>query len=346
MSEIKQILLKMPNLKHLELKLYANDDIVDGYQWQTLTTSLITFYFKFNLLFIKNYDILDSFRTRFWLEEKRWFVACRDGSLFSIPHFAPISVYSSELSSFYSTAPDNSLIFSHVNMFSLDTKNILCNHRFNHVKTLVLQIPISFSTIKETIDLSQVEHLILPSLNTISTFISLRCKLPQLYKLTIKNTVTDDVIPEIKCYRFAQILKLQISIINESNRHLRKKLFRLFPCIQHLNYTSPIESKTTMFHLINGFKHLSNASFYVNNSFIIRESNFCRRPNTIIEHSKRLIKNNFICRIYQPSIYSAQYDIVWWIGENVSCSDVLKFLLSFIFLYLVVDKVLEKILVI
>ncbi len=314
----------MPQLQHLTLKAHARNDVADGYLWQILASSLITFNFKFHFLNIDTNEILDSFRTPFWLEEKRWFVAYQYHSLFSTPHFGPFYIDSFSLSNIRSTLPghsfilrqDNSPLFSYVNKFTLNTRNINTNYRFTHIKTLELQFSISFRTIEGVVDLNRVKHLVVPSLNNLLTFIPLKYKLPQLYKLSVTNSVTNDTMTEIQCYQFKQILQIKFNIIDEQNNHIMK-LFRLFPCAQHFRCSS-IKSTRSMIYLIDGFKDLSNASFSVTDSFINCESYFFQNPNTVIKHSKRLTKNNFKCRIYRQSFYSDQYDLVWWIGENVS----------------------------
>jgi hypothetical protein len=103
MSETERVLLELPRLKHLELRARAVSDIANGNRWQVLTSSLITFHFKFNVSLLNLDHFLLSFFTPFWVEEKHWFVAHQNESLFSIPHFAPVHVDSMNLSGFSST---------------------------------------------------------------------------------------------------------------------------------------------------------------------------------------------------------------------------------------------------
>lgn len=340
MSETRHFLSRLPHLKHLELIALVSLDVADGYQWQVLANSLITFNFKFNLSLTDIGATFNSFLTPFWREEKHWFVGYRDNFLFSIPHFAPVHIDSLNLSHFHSTAFDYSVIFNHLNQLTVNTFTIDNEHRFTRIKTLELKNSTLLKTVESVINLNQVEHLIVSSLDNLLTFIPLKCTMPHLYKLTVKNSVTIDIIERIRHYRYEQILKLDISVIDLYKDYIIEELFRLFPCVQHLIYKSYIQSKQTMVRFIDGFKYLSNASFYVDVSFINRESNFCRNTNTIIQHSRRLIQNNFICRIYHSSEYNSLYNIHWWIGEHVSHFYIVK--LSLVFFVFSRRKIFRK----
>ncbi|CAF1287756.1 unnamed protein product, partial [Rotaria sp. Silwood1] len=114
MYQMEQFLPHLPHLKHFVFQAYATAEICDGYRWQLLTSSLITFNFKFHASLVLSEQTLDSFRSTFWLEEKRWFVAYQEHYLFSIPYFAPSDAAIPYKSSVYFTAPDNSVIYDHV----------------------------------------------------------------------------------------------------------------------------------------------------------------------------------------------------------------------------------------
>ncbi|CAF5069981.1 unnamed protein product, partial [Rotaria sp. Silwood1] len=71
MYQMEQFLPHLPHLKHFVFQAYATAEICDGYRWQLLTSSLITFNFKFHASLVLSEQTLDSFRSTFWLEEKR-----------------------------------------------------------------------------------------------------------------------------------------------------------------------------------------------------------------------------------------------------------------------------------
>jgi hypothetical protein len=315
---MEQLLSQFPCLRYLELKASVLIDLADGYEWQILAMSLITFYFKFNVSLFHNDDILNSFRTPFWLEEKRWFVACYNECLFSLPHFTPDHMDSRNLSDFHSTAPDYSVIYNHLNKFTVNTIRIDNEHRFTHIKTLVLEFSTSLRILQSAIDLDQVEHLTVSSLDYLFKLIPLKYAMPHLYKLTVIHSVTIDMIKQNRHNRFEQIRNLEISISGKEIDYIIEELFCLFPCIQHLIYKSSIQSKQIMVRFIDGFKYLLNASFFTDSSFSVTESSFCRDSNTIIRHSRRLIKNKFTCQIYHSSIDNLSYNIHWWIEQSVS----------------------------
>jgi hypothetical protein len=72
--EIQRLLSLMTRLTHLTLHIdKANSDLINGHTWIPLLTKIIVFQFMFGISKKDNVD-LDSFRTPFWLEEKKWYV--------------------------------------------------------------------------------------------------------------------------------------------------------------------------------------------------------------------------------------------------------------------------------
>jgi hypothetical protein len=75
----------MPNLSNLKLEIFEKN--WNGYDWEELFTNHLPniklFQFKMNFTFLPNTnrgnqinELLDSFRTPFWLDKHRWFVRC------------------------------------------------------------------------------------------------------------------------------------------------------------------------------------------------------------------------------------------------------------------------------
>ncbi|CAF4254572.1 unnamed protein product, partial [Adineta steineri] len=71
MNEMESFLLNLPYLKHLKLELEGDNDLANGHRWQMLTGDFITFAFKFHVEVGSVNETLQSFRTLFWLKEKR-----------------------------------------------------------------------------------------------------------------------------------------------------------------------------------------------------------------------------------------------------------------------------------
>lgn len=87
MDYIEQFLRNFPNLTNIEIKdeyESSDRDIIDGYRWQRIVESLISFHFLLHVKNFPNEQSLNSFRTPFWIEEKRWFIAFYNRCLFTI----------------------------------------------------------------------------------------------------------------------------------------------------------------------------------------------------------------------------------------------------------------------
>jgi hypothetical protein len=73
LTDIEEFLIRLANLKHLELQIKGNlNDLYNGERCSTITKKLITFDFDFksetNIL-ISSQILIDSFCSSFWLEE-------------------------------------------------------------------------------------------------------------------------------------------------------------------------------------------------------------------------------------------------------------------------------------
>ncbi|CAF3979495.1 unnamed protein product [Rotaria sordida] len=193
---------------------------------------------------------IESFRSSFWLEEKRWFVAYQDYCLFSIPQFAPNCIEISQQLRIRSTAPDNKFIYDQINKITMKTAAIKHNHYFTHIKTLELKCSVSLKTVASIIDLNHIKHLTVLSLNDVLKFMPLEHVMPLFCELTIENNVTINIIEQISHYRFLQIRKLEIGVSRKQIDHIIEKLFLLFSCVQHIIYKSPVQTKDIMIHCL------------------------------------------------------------------------------------------------
>ncbi|CAF4100335.1 unnamed protein product, partial [Adineta steineri] len=309
-DQIEQLLSSLIHLKHLELKANVSENVVNGYFWQQLVNSFITFNFKFNVQKINVQKILNSFRTSFWLEEKHWYVAFHNEYLFTLPHFAPVHMDTDNILQFHSTEPNYSIIYHHLNKFTVNTNFLQYNnYRCIHIETLILKYSISIQTLASIIDLNRVEHLIIPSLDSLLTFTCLKYTMPRLYKLTIENNVTIDMMERIRHHRFKQIRVLEIRFTD----YIIEELFFLFPCIENLIYKSRIQSIGIMVRLISGFRNLTNASFCADCSFYRKEFNFCSNPNSFGQYFRL-----YTCQVYHSMNTQLPLSIHWRIDEQSS----------------------------
>jgi hypothetical protein len=156
----------IPNLVHLTLETF--DIFCDGYEWEKILVKYISninvFRLKMNLNFPHHNnvnkqvdDLLDTFRTSFWLEEHRWFVRCdwdpstifSNGILYTLPYAFDDCFYFDAVTS-KSTCPMNTdywtydrvQILSHGNPENDLAKDlILFSARFSNIRYLNISFP-------------------------------------------------------------------------------------------------------------------------------------------------------------------------------------------------------------
>jgi hypothetical protein len=77
-TDMVALLSLFPRLIHLILVAHNVDsDMADGFAWSHLLQRIESFHFKLTFsyrAFEQQPFYLDSFRTKFWLEERKWFV--------------------------------------------------------------------------------------------------------------------------------------------------------------------------------------------------------------------------------------------------------------------------------
>ena len=319
MKQMEQFLPNLLHLKHLELVLRGTADLIDGYRWETLTRTLTTFNFKFEV--DSNLLPLDSFRTSFWLVEKCWYVDCQNRSMFSVPYFSPVHIDINTRSHEFIEAK-----FSSMNIIGIPKNQLL---RYSHIKNLSINCSITFEKILSLVDLKEITHLSLLSISDLSMFQPLESIIPHLYELKIKDAVTLDAIERMKGDQFKQIRKLSISISNTDVNLILKELFHCFSHVESLIYMFTIDSAERLANVIDGFRHLSNVTFDFDRSFIMRSMGACEHPSFFIRHSQRLSENNFTFRFRPTS--SFRFGNYWWIPPQVSVDSALETFLIFTF---------------
>jgi hypothetical protein len=170
MLEMRHLLAPMIRLTHLTLHIKnVENDSCNGHRWIQLLTRIIVFQFIFEIS-DKNHVDLDSFRTRFWLEEKKWYVTFDqwlDDScsiLYIHPYYAeyryPLlcqkKTLMTESTGLVSTTFPHTkyLIFD---CHSLIQKNHLC--RFTHVQTVTVyeNLNTALDYLTNCIDLSRMK---------------------------------------------------------------------------------------------------------------------------------------------------------------------------------------------
>jgi len=80
----------------------------------------------------------------------------------------------------------------------------------------------------------------------------------------------------------------------------------------------------TLIHVIDGFVHLLNVSFYSHDLFREMGSDLYSDSNPIIQNSQRLNRNNFTYRVQKPSDTLLSINTHWWIAPKVSLYYIVK----------------------
>jgi hypothetical protein len=130
MAQMEQFLSKISHLKHLKIKDNWNRDLVDGLTWQSVVSHLTTFNFDFNIFSTQiDNDFLDTFRSPFWLVEKRWFIVFgkQQSHLSIAPLFAARKIFFPLSPMFYYLSASNSeqIVAEHIEKLSIQNSTAL-----------------------------------------------------------------------------------------------------------------------------------------------------------------------------------------------------------------------------
>ncbi|UJR34709.1 hypothetical protein I4U23_027486 [Adineta vaga] len=322
MDETEDFLVQFPNLKYLSLQMCGQNDLADGDRWKQLTKFLMSFkfFFTIDLCCSSMIESLNTFRSSFWLEEKHWFVAYQRGCMFSIPQIAPIHNDIPYRLPIHSTSSNITSIFNHINHIFVDAIPANNSIYFAYIKILVLRCSISVDILSSIIDLNQIEHLIIWSIDDLLKFIPLNSIMSRLNKLTIAHNIRIHTIKLIGTYQFKQIRYLKINLENENfDDEMITELTQIFPDIEYLKiYMTFFLSHMLIGQVIDDFKHLSNISlFYSSTVEIINPSSYYDM-NLIIQNSRKLKENHFTHRVCKATGQANSFNIHLWIGRQTS----------------------------
>jgi hypothetical protein len=237
--------------------------------------------------------------------------------LFTIPRFAPNHIDINKWSNTWS----NELLIKSINTIHINAIPKNQFPRYNHIKKLYLNRSLSRPQILSIVELKELEYLSILSLDDLLIFVPFHSTIPNLYELTVVNTVAFHMIEQLQGYQLKQIRKLFISISNKNTELILQELLYVFPHIEYLRYASDVCSMETMIHLIDGFVHLFNASFY---------SAYLSPEMQSDPYSHRLTQNNFTYRVEHLLNDRPLYAIHWWITAQVSLSYSVEILFIFI----------------
>jgi hypothetical protein len=157
------ILQAMPNLTYLKIDTHFID--CDGYQWEQLINDYLPKLKVFHLRTQNFFDnekqieqLVDSFRTRFWLDKHQWFVRCHhrpEGNfkfilLYTVP-YAFVDMHSHMLIQSYKTTypSDNNNNNNNNNLYDRVKNLVHTSHssldylsfiRFSHIRNLSIDL--------------------------------------------------------------------------------------------------------------------------------------------------------------------------------------------------------------
>jgi hypothetical protein len=303
MNALEQMMSNLPRLQHLELIVDCINDVVDGNRWQIKTKYLVTFKFMFHLSNELESQGLDSFRSSFWLEEKRWFVAYTHRRVFSVPHFLATEADENFQLPQYSTVPDNRIFYECIDKLQLTEKSSPVNGYFPHVQTLVLCCTAFLPTIDQIVDLSRVQHFIFSAVVENFPIKRLINEMPNLRQISFRCDL-GNFLKQVRYETFDTIRTLQIcnSFMKAHNFDI-ENLCAVFPNIEHLQVDYKC-STMEIFDFLDRFKHLSTASFHYISRYENEDVQQCRLDiQTVLDRVRRVQRLNYTYQFDCSSVH-------------------------------------------
>ncbi len=269
------LLSSFPRLIYLVIIAYdVNSDMANGFQWARLLQEIKDFEFKFEFsydAFVEEPFNLDSFRTKFWLEEKNWFVTYHRNSnpddysiLYStsssIIDYPPHEINGTLISQSTTSEPES---FSCVHRLTINDHYLKYSHlnRYKHINELdLLEVtatyPTTFKDIMSCIDTSQILKCTISSVwSRKSSFecIEFLLSLPRLHRLEVSLINLSYFFR----HQWFNIIDLKIEHDFESRVHILSSndinaLYHSFPHIERLDIHS--SSIIDLPQLLNGIK--------------------------------------------------------------------------------------------
>ncbi|CAF3307220.1 unnamed protein product [Rotaria sp. Silwood2] len=201
MLDIKRFLSPMTRLTHLCLNIFnVESDMINGHAWIPLLTRIIIFQFVFSIS--NKVDVnLDSFRTRFWLEEKKWYVTfdqwtdTSSSFLYTNPCFIdycyPLSFMKKTLVTESTGLESTTCLHTKYLVFNIELPMSEVHlRRFTHAHTLIVEkdLNISLEYIDRYINLSRITCFIQGESETTQTnseFVRILHNLPHLRSICL-----------------------------------------------------------------------------------------------------------------------------------------------------------------
>lgn len=320
MDQMEQFLPNLHNLKHLTIESMGSNDLTDGYRWKRLNMNYITFNIKITVKIINIQQMLNSFRTSFWLQVKHWYMAYDHESLFSISKFAPKYVLHS-YNPRYFTAPNKNFLYNNIIQLNISTHDELAMQKsygnFNNVQILKFQhrnlryLELFLFGTNRT---QYINSNLSDSIWLLSTYLH---EMSHCSTLIIDTDMIPYLIDKLSKKQFKQIRTLKIRSSTSLKRPILEEILYIFPHVECLHITSII-SYADMIRLIDGFKYLSNAVFTIQWKFFSYERNIFNKQELFIRGVRRLKNGTFTCRLIPSIKNNLSCSVHIWINTHVN----------------------------
>jgi hypothetical protein len=160
-----------------------------------------------------------------------------------------------------------------------------------------------------------LKSLSIPSLDDLLQFAPIEREMAHLSQLSIKNEITRKQLKRMINNPCEQIRTLEIETKLQGDDCIIDGLFRIFPHIERFIYKPDIQSIALMVRFIDGFTHLSSASFISLGQLYNQDVKFRFNPDLMLLKANRPSYGTSMCRIYHLSNSQSLFGIHWWIEE-------------------------------
>ena len=296
--KIDVIFQTMPNLRHLNINICFK--LIDGHKWKQIIDNYLprlkTLYLRMNETFSsernieeKVDEIINSFRTSFWINERRWFVRCY--TVYNAIHLNTISNASNHYNDvipdlWQSTCPDDNQqkfcnnITSIYDKIAFD-KPISSDIRLPNIDYLSIKLPINdrfWSTVPK---LNQLKSLSLYSYSGIYQW-HVQTLLNRAYNLHTLRFSQDELLPfemSLLNYRNASVRKLYLNNYNHIFHEEECLLLSRSPiCIQCEVISLRVTNRDCIIYLVKKMTSLRSLivqsvdDHYIEQSFLYEEN--------------------------------------------------------------------------
>ncbi|CAF1359043.1 unnamed protein product [Rotaria sp. Silwood1] len=280
---LRNLFQNLPNLIYLKLETF--DIYCNGYEWENILVSDLSKIKFFNLKMNLNFpnhnhinqqanELLDTFRTYFWLVEHQWYVRCdwdplnifSYGILYTLPYNFNDCFYFDTISS-KSTCPFNTDYWSYDRVLILSHKNpendlskdlILFSARFSQIRYLKISFPFDekfWSCIPLLNRLISINIIFLSTDHAYSQLQDLLNRTVHLYSLKLSNTKN----VSMKFFTITSPSVRRLDLITKFKSSIR--YFNADECSSLVN-NSPFIQQCEV--LLIGIKYRSNIVEFIN----------------------------------------------------------------------------------